>query len=180
MPIAVETNNKYERVFQIYKWLKTSRLNVLYYEESQRNWRWIVRTHDIIIALTGAGSPLAFWKHSNEPLQQQAWFYLTLAAGIAAILKPILRFDKQLVLYTELSTHYCTLYMDLKYLYEDIAFKRDLTAKSNAQFEHLRNTFRTLGQKEPPQNDKKVSRLQERVNKEIDVNNCWFPPEEDN
>ena len=177
MPVSLETN-KYERVLQIYNWLRTARLNVLYYEESQRNWRWIVRGHDILIALTGASSPIAFWKHSNEPIQQQAWFYLTLIAGIAAILKPILRLEKQLVLFTELTTHYCTLYLDLKYLCEDITYARDFSSKHNAQFEHYRQTFRTLGQKEPPQDERKTLKLQARVNKEIDINNRWFPREE--
>lgn len=47
-PIA----NKYERVFQISCWYKTARLNVLYYEESLKNWTRAVKAHDILIALS--------------------------------------------------------------------------------------------------------------------------------
>jgi hypothetical protein len=103
---------------------------------------------------------------------------LTLFAGISAILKPILRWDKQLILFSELNTHYCGLYMDFKCLCEDLTATKDLTPKLNLQFEHLQETFKTLGQKEPPQDDSKILRLQKKVNEEININNFWFPPEE--
>jgi hypothetical protein len=57
---GITVNNKSERVFQIYNWFKTARLNVLYYEESLRNWKLAVRVHDILIGLSGDSSPIAF------------------------------------------------------------------------------------------------------------------------
>lgn len=174
-------NDKAERMYQIYSWYKTARLNVLYYEESLQKWTRAVKGHDIIIALSGTASPIAFWQHSSEPLQKQAWFYLTLFAALSALLKPILRWENQLKLFAELQIHYCDLYMDLKYLCEDIAANKDLNAKSNALFEHYRNSFKMLERKEPPQKDAKTRRLEAIVNSEIDINKCWFPAEnEDN
>jgi hypothetical protein len=170
--------NKFERVFQIYGWYKTARLNVLYYEESLRKWTWAVRGHDIIIAMSGAGSPIAFWKRSEVPLHQQMWFYLTLFSAVSAVLKPILRWENQVKLFAELETHYCDLYMDLKYLCEDIAAAQELSLKSNSVFEHYRMKFKELERKQPPPNKKKIHRLEIKVNEEININNCWFPPEE--
>lgn len=169
--------NKYERMIQIYNWYRTARLNVLYYEEALKRWAFAVRAHDIVIALSGIGSPFAFWQHSSQPLMRQAWFYLTIIAAISALLKPILRWENQLRLYAELHTHYCDLYMDLKCLVEDISADGDLTPKSNTAFEHCRTKFKDLERKEPPPNMKKIKRLEERVKLEIDVNKCWFPAE---
>ena len=176
--VGTAVSNKPERVLQIYNWLKTARLNVLYYEESLRKWAWAVRGHDGVIAFAGASSPIAFWQHSSEPIYQQAWFYITLFAGISAILKPVLRWDKQLVLFSELAGHYRTLYIDLKCLCEDMSATGDLSGKLNSEFEHYRHAFKALDQKEPPQDDAKVLKLQARVNEEININNFWFPPEE--
>lgn len=170
-------NDKAERMYQIYSWYKTARLNVLYYEESLKNWTFAVKGHDIIIALSGAASPIAFWQHSSEPIKKQVWFYLTLVAAISALLKPILRWENQLRLFAELQTHYCDLYIDLKCLCEDIVANRDLNPKSNSLFEHYRNSFKALERKEPPPNKAKTHRLEAIVNSEIDINKCWFPPE---
>jgi hypothetical protein len=171
-------NDKSERMYQIYSWYKTARLNVLYYEASLRKWTQAVKIHDIVIALSGAASPIAFWKHSSVPAYQQTWFYLTLFAAFSALLKPILRWENQVKLFAELETHYCDLYMDLKYLCEDIAANKDLSSKSNSLFEHYRNSFKALERKEPPPNKAKTRRIEAIVNSEIDINKCWFPPEE--
>lgn len=169
--------NKYERVIQIYGWYKTARLNVLYYEESLKNWTRAVKVHDILIALSGASSPFAFWKHSDDPLQKQAWFYLTLFAALSAVMKPVLRWENQVKLFAELETHYCDLYLDMKALIEDVTAAQDLTTKHNSLFEHHRTTFKALERKEPPQDMKKTARIEERVNHEIDIDKCWLPPE---
>lgn len=172
---GIAVNNKYERVFQIYCWFKTARLNVLYYEESLRRWTCAVRIHDLVIAFTGASSPIAYWRHSSAPLHQQAWFYLTILAGFSSMLKPIFRWDKQLVLFSELQTHYSDLYLDLKILCEDIAATGELTSKLNERFEHCRETFKMLERKEPPPDEARIHRLQAKVNLEININHCWFP-----
>jgi hypothetical protein len=172
------TTNKYERMFQIYSWYKTARLNVLYYEESLRRWTRAIQWHDIVIAISGASSPIAFWARSPLPVYRQAWFYLTVFSALSALLKPILRWENRVKLFAELHTHYCDLYMDLKCLCEDIAAANELDSKSNLLFEHYRSTFKTLERKEPPINKKKAGRIQREVNEEININQCWFPPEE--
>jgi hypothetical protein len=171
-------SNKHERMYQIYSWYKTARLNVLYYEESLKHWKMAVRIHDIIIAIGGASSPIAFWQHSEAPLQKQVWFYLTLFAAFSALLKPIFRWENQVKLFAELETHYCDLYLDMKSLLEDIAASQDLGSKHNSLFEHHRASFKELERKEPPQNRAKTIRLEKRVNEEINIDHCWFPPEE--
>jgi len=171
-------SNKYERTIQIHNWYRTARLNVLYYEESLKHWTWAVRGHDVLIALSGVGSPIAFWQHSDAPVQQQLWFYLTLFAAISALLKPILRWDNQVKLFAELETHYCDLYLDMKSLIEDITAEQDLSSKHNSLFEHHRTTFKMLERKEPPEDKVKIKRLEKRVKEEIDVDKYWFPPEQ--
>lgn len=170
--------SKYERMIQIYGWYKTARLNVFYYEESLRNWTWAVKGHDVLIALAGAGSPIAFWQHSSKAIYQQTWFYITLIAAISALLKPILRWENRLKLFAELHTHYCDLYMDLKCLCEDITATQDLNSKFNSLFEQYRRGFKELERKEPLPDPKKIRRLEAKVNEEIKINSCWFPPEE--
>ena len=54
--------DKHERAYQIYCWYKTARLNVLYYEDNLKHWNRAVKTHDILIALSGSASPIAFWQ----------------------------------------------------------------------------------------------------------------------
>jgi hypothetical protein len=170
--------NKYERMIQIYNWYRTARLNVLYYEESLKQWGWTVRIHDVLIALSGAGSPIAFWQRSPEPLLHQAWFYLTLFAAGSATLKPVLRWENKLTQFTELHTQYCDLYMDLKCLVEDVTAARDLNDEYNSVFEHCRTKFKELGKKEPLEDKRKIKRLEQQVIREIDINDCWLPPEE--
>lgn len=170
--------SKYERTLQVYNWLKTARLNVLYYEESLRKWTKAVRAHDAIIALTGVTSPIAFWQHSAAPFYRQAWFYLTVFAGLSAVLKPVFHWDKQLVLFSELKTQYSELYIELKCLSEDISAVKNIDLKAFARLERCREKFKSLSKREPPQDDPKTLRLQKRVNTEIDINDCWFPPEE--
>lgn len=175
---ATAIQNNYERMIQIYNWYRTARLNVLYYEESLKRWGRAVRTHDALIALSGTSSPIAFWQRSNEPLLHQIWFYLTLFAAGSAVLKPVLRWENKLTLFAELHTHYCDLYMDLKCLIEDVAFAQDLNTKSNSVFEQCRNRFKEISKKEPPENKRRIRRLEEQVKKEININDYWFPPEE--
>lgn len=171
-------HDKLERVRQIYRWYKTARLNVLYYEESLKNWTMAVRVHDSIIAISGVSSPIAFWQHSSQPLLKQAWFYITLFACFSSVLKPVFRWEKKLTLFSELHSHYCDLFLELKCLCEDIAADKDLDPKANAHFERCRTIFRNLEQKEPPQDNKKVKRLQVEVNRQIDINKLWFPESE--
>lgn len=174
---SARVNDKYERTIQIYSWYRTARLNVLYYEEYLKRCAWLVRGHDVIIALSGAGSPIAFWQHSSQPVTQQAWFYLTLFAAFSAVLKPVLRWENQLKLFAELHTQYCDLYMDLKYLIEDITAAKDLSPESNSIFERCRMKFKEIGKKEPPENKRKIRRLETKVKQEIDINKYWLPPE---
>lgn len=169
--------NKHERVSQIYNWYRTARLNVLYYEESLRRWTRAVQIHDVLIALSGSTSPIAFWQRSTDPLYKQFWFYLTLISGLLAILKPIIKWEKKLTLFSELHTHYCDLYMDLKILSENIAADADLSSKNDSLFQHYRDSFKGLERKEPPQDDAKVFRLQQKVNREINISKHWYPPE---
>lgn len=170
--------DKHERMYQIYSWYKTARMNVLYYEESLRSWTWAVRAHDILIAISGTASPIAFWQHSTRPLTRQIWFYLTLLSASSALLKPILRWENKVKLFAELQTHYRDLYMEMKCLCEDIAVAQDLSTKSNLLFEHFRSSFKALERKEPPPDYKKTLRIQQRVNEEIDINSCWFPQQD--
>ena len=171
--------NKHERALQIYDALRTARLNVLYYEESLKNWTFAIRGHDIVVALTGVSSPIAFLKHSSNPVYEQAWFYLTVAAGIAGVLKPILRWDTKVALFAELLNHYCELQLELKSLTEDISAERDVTPKINTKFEACRKTVADLQRKEPPPSRKKIKRLMLVVENEYDMSKVWLPAEEE-
>jgi hypothetical protein len=167
----------YQRVVQVYNWYRTARLGTLYYEDSLDRWKKMNFAYDSLIALTGASSPLAFWKHSQQPLLQQGWFYLTLIAAVLALFKPLLRWEKKVVLFAELQTHYCDLYMELKFATEDIQAGQKFTSKMETHFEIMRRKFRELERKEPKQSQEKVKLFEDRVNKEIDLRNCWFPKE---
>jgi hypothetical protein len=165
----------YQRVLQIYNWYRNARLSALYYEDAMGRWRKINQVHDGLIAFASASSPIAFWKHSQQPVLQQGWFYLTLIAAILGVLKPILRWDKNVTLFAELQTHYCDLYMDLKFLTEDIQAAQRLSPKMETYFEITRRKFKDLERKEPKPDTKKVQLFERRVNQEIDVTKCWFP-----
>jgi hypothetical protein len=169
--------NKRERALQVYNLLRTSRLNVLYYEESLRNWTFAIRGHDVIVALTGAASPIAFLRHSKEPFQGQAWFYLTLCAGLAALLKPVLRLDKQIALYTELTTHYRELNHELKCVVDDMAYDQEFSTQLEKKFLACRMAENSLQKKEPPPRKRKVQRLQALVEQEFDMSLVWLPEE---
>jgi hypothetical protein len=170
--------NKRERGIQLYNLLRTARLNVLYYEESLRNWTVAIRTHDVIVAVTSAASPIAFFKHSDEPLQKQAWFYLTIAAGVAGLLKPIFRLDKQIALYSELVTHYRELHHDLKCLVEDMVADGDFSVTLEKKFQACRKRENDLQKNEPPPRREKIRRLQAVVESEYNPSELWVPKEE--
>lgn len=67
--------------------------------------------------------------------------------------------------------------MDLKILSENIAADADLSSKNDSLFQHYRDSFKGLERKEPPQDDAKVFRLQQKVNREINISKHWYPPE---
>jgi hypothetical protein len=170
--------NKRERGIQVYNLLRTARLNVLYYEESLRNWTIGIRLHDVVVAVSGTASPIAFLKHSDRPVQTQAWFYLTLVAGVAAILKPVFRLDKQISLYTELVTHYRELVHDLQCVADDMSAERDYSNKLETKFLACRIAENSLQKKEPPPDRRKIRRLQAVVESEYDMSMVWLPEEE--
>lgn len=170
--------NKRERGIQVYNLLRTARLNVLYYEESLRRWTIAIRSHDIIVAVSGTASPIAFLKHSDLPVQMQSWFYLTLVAGVAGILKPVFRLDKQISLYTELVTHYRELVHDLQCVADDMAADRDYSNKLETKFLACRIAENNLQKKEPPPNRRKIKRLQAVVESEYDMTKVWLPEED--
>jgi hypothetical protein len=119
--------------------------------------------HDILIALAGASSPTAFWQHSDKPLLQQSWFYLTLVAATLSVLKPILKWEKNVALFSKLHTRYCDLYMDLKYLTEDMTAEQDVSGKTDSKFTAIRKRFKTLQKDEPPHDKGEIERFQERA-----------------
>jgi hypothetical protein len=170
--------NKYQRVLQVYHWYRTARLNVLYYEELLKKWTRIVQTHDLLIAVTSASSPIAFWKHSSDAALNQGWFYLTLSAALLGIAKPIIKWEKKVALYAELHAQYCDLAFDLKFLTEDITASQDFSESANAIFESSRKRFRDLERKEPPADKKRVRRLEKVVINEFNIDDCWFPNDE--
>jgi hypothetical protein len=53
--------------------------------------------------------------------------------------------------------------MDLKVLCEDIAADGDLSNKNDFLFQHYRKYFKALERREPPQDDNKVMKLQQRI-----------------
>jgi hypothetical protein len=171
------TLNKRERGIQVYNLLRTARLNVLYYEESLKNWTVAIRVHDLVVAVTSAASPLAFLKHSSEPLQKQAWFYLTLLAGLAGILKPIFRIDKEVTLYAELVTHYRELFQSLNDVVQDMSATRDFSPQLERRFQACRTKGNSLQDKEPPPKREKIRRLQAVVEGEYDMSKVWLPEE---
>ena len=177
MPSGSVANSR-ERAIQVYDLLRTTRLNVLYYESSLR-WRNIwIRSHDVLVALAGVSSPIAFLKHSQEPIRSQSWFYLTLVAGIAGVLKPILRLDKQVALYAELTTHYRELFSELKCIADDISSARDYSFAFEKRFLACRSKEGDLQKKEPPPSRRKIARLQALVEKQYDMAAIWLPKED--
>jgi hypothetical protein len=167
--------DKRARVAQVYNLLRTARLNVLYYEESLSRWTSFIRGHDFIVAVSGGASPLAFLKRSSAPAGSQLWFYLTLVASVAGILKPILRLDKQVSLYSELVTHYRELFHELKCIADDIQSEKDFPPSMEKSFIRCRLREGDLQKKEPPPDRRKTKRLQAVVEKEYDINSLWFP-----
>ncbi len=172
--------DKRARVLQLYNLLRTSRLNVLYYEESLQRWTRLIRGHDFVVAISGAASPPAFFERSSKPTETQGWFYLTIVAGIAGLLKPILRWDKQVALYSELVTHYRELFHELKCVADDVESSREFSSETEEKFVRCRLREGDIQKKEPPPDRSKVKRLQSIVESEYRINNVWYPDDEEN
>jgi hypothetical protein len=93
-----------------------------------------------------------------------------------SVLKPILKWEKKVALFSKLHTRYCDLYMDLKYLTEDMTAEQDVSGKTDSKFTAIRKRFKTLQKDEPPHDKGEIERFQERAIEEIDIRKCWLPP----
>jgi len=167
--------DKRARVGQVYNLMRTARLNVLYYEILLSRWTKVIRLHDVLVAAAGTASPFAFLNRSSAPFRAQAWFYITIAAGVIGVLKPILRLDRQVSLYSELVTHYRELFHDLKCIADDVESAKDFNTQMDQNFVRCRLKEGDLQKKEPPPNRRRIKKLQLAVEAEYNVENWWYP-----
>jgi hypothetical protein len=165
-----------ERLRQLYRDLRTARLNDLYYGRQLTIWSRMIGTHDVLLALGTTASPIAFWKSSSDPRLHGAWVTLSVFTFILGALKPMLSMQDRLKVLSELRTQYCELFFNLRDLSNEAAARQAYTDDLDKQYALLRKSFSRLAAEdrwEP--NLKVVTELQKRVNAEIPPQTLWMP-----
>lgn len=169
-----------ERLRQLYRDLRTARLNDLYYGRQLSVWTKIIGLHDVLLAIGTAASPLAFWKSSSDPRLRGTWITLSIGTFILGALKPTLSMQDRLKTLSELRTQYCELFFNLRDLGNEAAAHQAYTKDIDTQYSVLKKNFSRLAAEDRWEPNLSLIRtLQERVNHEIPPQSLWMPEKEE-
>lgn len=143
------TTREEHRVWGVYDLLRTARLNVKYYSARLAFFQRCNFIMELVLAVTAPSSAVAglwFW---NTATGKIAWTTLGVAAGIAAIVKPLLQLEKKSGAYTEVLTGYRALEHDLFKIKELVAQKQVYDADLQVEFQKALDRKGALIAKDP-------------------------------
>jgi hypothetical protein len=136
-------------VWDVYDFLRTARLNQLYYGRrlltfERRNF-WA----EIVVASASSTSAIAgfaFWKTTAG---QPFWQIFLAVTAVVAIAKPFLNYAKKIKSYEELLIAYRLIAHDLRDLRLDISQARGYEKSHQARFKAIKERLRTFVDKSP-------------------------------
>ena len=111
--VAPKMSRENNPVWVVYDKLRSARLNVKYYGrrlQSVERWNFTIELVLLASAPTSAIAGLWFWQN---PIGRNIWQYFGIAAAVAAVLKPILGFSRQMKDFESVLSGYRTLEYDL-------------------------------------------------------------------
>lgn len=136
-------------VWDVYDFLRTARLNQLYYGRRLHTFELRNFWAEITIASTSSTSAIAgfaFWKTTAG---QPYWQIFLATAAVVAIVKPFLNYAKKIKRYEELLTAYRLITYDLRDLRLDISQARGYEKSHQARFKAIKERLRTVVDKSP-------------------------------
>jgi hypothetical protein len=108
------SRNLQHPVWNIYDQLRTTRLNVLYYEEKLQFSERLQLFMQIILAATVPSSAIAGFEIWDFWLGKYAWEIFVSSSSLVAFIQPFLGLSKKIKQYDELATGYKVLFYDLQ------------------------------------------------------------------
>jgi hypothetical protein len=167
-------------VWNIYDLLRTSRLNILYYETKLQNTERLIITSQIILAATVPSSAIAGFEIWDFWIGKYAWEILISSSSIIAFIQPFLGLNKKAKMYSELIDGYKILYYDLQDIKEKIEEDKSFVNKHKKLFNNAKERRKKLQVKETGINLNKRLRKksQNAVKRELPSNKFYIPQEE--
>jgi hypothetical protein len=164
-------NSKEHPVWYVYNGYRTARLNVKYYSTRLHRIELMNKAMELCIAITAPGS--GFAKLFSDSVPPYLWQVLLFTASVAAILKPVLKFQDKIKKYQSVLNGYRGLEYDLVEIKESISQKQAYDKKLQSDYIKALKRERDLEQDDPETTHDRalIIKCQAEVNREL-------PPEE--
>ena len=160
---------------RIYNLYRDSLLSKKYYAHKVAEWKRIDLWINIVAALASSSvfTGLALWK---TQFGLNFMTFLTLAAAVVAILKPIIRPAEKIDRYSKLHFAYSEVYLDFDSLIADIRRQTELDPDRLKRSFQIWDRYRQLAlQDDPEPNRKLLEKFQAEVNEFLPPDRLWLP-----
>jgi len=174
---ALETFDQRVLLTQIYDAYRTALLNVFFFEEKLRtsqNWNRAVEITIAVTATSSGGIPsLGLWQH--QPFHS-IWLAICAFAVTLTVVNPILQFGKQIEKYTKLYSGHQNIYLELGAMIQKIARTKKVIPQNEEKYVEMDKQMSELARLGTfSARQATVSRLQEKVNRQIPPDDLWMP-----
>jgi hypothetical protein len=166
----------HSRAWQIYDDHRTAVFNSKYFETKVSHVKTGAMYLDILIAVGTSTTGIAGWALWNEPGFKIVWIALAGLAGTLAVVKPVLKLDDKLVLFTRLFSEHGRVAKGFTDLVADIKARQSLDGETFKRFDALRSTTSAI-ELVPLGPRRLEQKIQNQINEEWPVSRYWSPSE---
>lgn len=166
--------NETARLQQIYDEQRLCLLYKQYFERKTSSLQLRLLVLDVAIVIGTSTTGIAGWTLWSQPVFAPTWAILAGVAVTLALIKPILRLDENLLQYNKLFTIYSRQFRKYSKIVNDIAYRVSLTNSIQERYNRLSKDGDDID--EVPMDKKLLARLVHHVNKELPVDQYWWPP----
>jgi hypothetical protein len=165
----------FSRVWDIYDDYKTSLFNERYFERKLSKLQsWSLR-FDILTAVGTSTTGIAGWALWSQPQFQPIWAAIAGVAVTMSIVKPILKWNDQMIGYSKQFNAHSKISGEYKGLITDIGYRHELTEAMIRRHEEIIKSTEQI--ERLPQGPPRVLKLiQGEVNEKIPFDRLWSPP----
>ncbi len=172
---ATNTNIK-QPVWAVYDELRTTRLNVLYYERQVSTLRRNNLVIEVVLALTVSSGVAGLWLWETAA-GSIIWKALVTLAAFLAVLKPLIKLSDQIQKKSDLLVKWRVLHVQFRMLRMEIHSNRSYDDQLKAKFRSLLDTEMAIVKDEPLEavNEKLRAECFQQVKRELPPESFFVP-----
>lgn len=174
-----ESRNIHHPVWNVYDSMRTTRLNILYYESKLKTAEKYTLIMQIALAATVPSSAISGFEIWDFGLGKYAWEIIVTISSLIAFIQPFLMLPKKAKLYSELVDGYKILFYDLQDIKHKIEEDNSYADKHKKLFKAAKERKKKLEIKETGVsiNQSLKKECQTKVAKELPAENFYIPKE---